>query len=51
MIWPITEEFSTDSKTLTIKSDADFPDVPAAISATAARDSSGTMKYTGTKNP
>jgi hypothetical protein len=39
-------QLSADTKTLTIKSDVDFPDVPADISAMVAdRYASGTVKY------
>ena len=39
-------QLSADAKTLTIKSDVDFPDVPADISAMVAdRYASGTVKY------
>ena len=44
-------QLSTDGKSLTIKSDVDFPDFPAGISATVAGDTSGTRKYTRIGNP
>jgi hypothetical protein len=44
-------QLSADGKTLTIKSDVDFPDFPADISAAVAGDTSGTRKYTRTGNP
>jgi hypothetical protein len=42
-------QLSGDSKTLTIKSDTDFPDFPADISA--AVNASGTQKYNRTAKP
>jgi hypothetical protein len=44
-------QLSSDSKTLTIKSDVDFPDSPAGVSAAIAGDTSSTTKYTRTENP
>jgi len=44
-------QLSADSKTLTIKSDADFPDFPASISGAVAGDTSATRKYTRTDTP
>lgn len=44
-------QLSTDIKTLTIKSDVDFPDFPADISAAVAGNTSGMMKYTRTDIP
>jgi hypothetical protein len=44
-------QLSADGKNLTIKSDVDFPDFPADISAAVAGDTSGTRKYTRTGNP
>jgi len=44
-------QLSTDVKTLTIKSDVDFPDFPADISAAVAGNTSGIMKYTRTDFP
>jgi len=44
-------QLSADGKSLTIKSDVDFPDFPADISAAVAGDTSGTRKYTRTGNP
>ena len=43
-------QLSSDAKTLTIKSDVDFPDFPADISAAVAGTTSGTVKYKRT-NP
>jgi hypothetical protein len=45
--WPL----SADAKTLTIKSDVDFPDFPSDISAAVAGTTSGTRKYTRTESP
>jgi hypothetical protein len=39
-------QLSADAKSLTIKSDVDFPDFPAAISGAVAGDASTTRKYT-----
>jgi len=44
-------QLSADGKSLTIKSDVDFPDFPADISAAVAGDTSGTRKYTRIGNP
>jgi hypothetical protein len=44
-------QLSADAKTLTIKSDVDFPDFPSDISAAVAGTTSGTTKYTRTNNP
>ena len=44
-------QLSADFKTLTIKSDVDFPDFPAEISGIAAAYGPGTQKYTRTENP
>jgi hypothetical protein len=44
-------QLSADGKSLTIKSDVDFPDFPAGISAAVAGDTSGTRKYTRIGNP
>jgi hypothetical protein len=44
-------QLSGDAKTLIIKSDVDFPDFPAGVSAAVAGDTSTTMKYTRTENP
>jgi hypothetical protein len=44
-------ELSKDGKTLTIRSDVDFPDFPASISAAMAGDTSTTRKYTRMGNP
>ncbi|MGD1213820.1 MAG: hypothetical protein ABR861_02405 [Terriglobales bacterium] len=44
-------QLSADSKTLTVKSDVDFPDVPGDISALVGAYGSGTQKYTRTENP
>lgn len=38
-------QLSSDAKTLSIKSDVDFPDFPADISAAVAGTTSGTAKY------
>src|SRR5256885_1073259 len=38
-------QLSADAKTLTIKSDVDFPDFPSDISAAVAGTTSGTVKY------
>ena len=38
-------QLASDAKTLTIKSDVDFPDFPADISAAVERTTSGTVKY------
>jgi hypothetical protein len=38
-------QLSSDAKTLTIKSDVDFPDFPADISAAVAGTTSGRVKY------
>ena len=38
-------QLSADAKTLTIKSDVDFPDFPSDISASVAGTTSGTVKY------
>lgn len=38
-------QLSSDSKTLTIKSEVDFPDFPADVSAAVAGTTSGTVKY------
>jgi hypothetical protein len=43
-------QLSGDAKTLIIKSDVDFPDFPAGVSAVVAGDTS-TTKYTRTENP
>jgi hypothetical protein len=44
-------QLSPDSKTLTIRSDVDFPDFPAGVSAAIAADTSRTQKYIRTQNP
>jgi hypothetical protein len=44
-------QLSADGKTLTIKSDVDFPDFPADISVAVADITSGTTKYTRTGIP
>jgi hypothetical protein len=44
-------QLSSDAKSLTIKSDVDFPDFPAGISAAVAGDTSTTTKYARTENP
>jgi hypothetical protein len=43
-------QLSPDGKSLTIKSDVDFPDFHSDISAAVAGDTSGTRKYTRTGN-
>ncbi len=42
---------SADSKTLTVKSDVDFPDAPPDVSAVVGEYASGTQKYTRTEGP
>lgn len=44
-------QLSSDEKVLTIKSDVDFPDFPAGVSAAVAGDTSATEKYTRVENP
>jgi hypothetical protein len=44
-------QLSADSKTLTIKSDVDFPDAPGDVSAIVGAYGSGTQKYTRTETP
>ncbi len=44
-------QLSKDSKTLTIKSDVDFPDFPSGVSAAVSGDTSTTTKYTRIPNP
>lgn len=44
-------QLSNDAKTLTIKSNVDFPDFPAGVSAAVSGDTSSTTKYTRTENP
>ena len=44
-------QLSADSKTLTVKSDEDFPDVAGDVSALVGAYGSGTEKYTRTDNP
>jgi hypothetical protein len=44
-------QLSADGKSLTIKSDVDFPDFPSDISAAVAGDTSGKRKYTRTGSP
>ncbi len=44
-------QLSADSKTLTIKSDVDFPDAPPAVSSMVGGYGSGTQKYTRIGNP
>jgi hypothetical protein len=44
-------QLSTDSKTLTVKSEVDFPDAPGDVSALVGAYGSGTQKYTRTENP
>lgn len=39
-------QLSSDSKTLTVKSDVDFPDVPYEVSSVVGESVSGTQKYT-----
>ena len=42
---------SSDSKTLTVKSDVDFPDAPRDVSSVVGESVSGTQKYTKIDNP
>jgi hypothetical protein len=44
-------QLSKDGKTLTIKSEVDFPDFPSGISAALSGDTSTTTKYTRIVNP
>jgi hypothetical protein len=44
-------QLSADSKTLTIKSDVDFPDAPGDVSAIVGASVSGMQKYTRTEDP
>jgi hypothetical protein len=44
-------QLSADSKTLTVKSDVEFPDFPGDISAVVGASGSGTQKYLRTENP
>jgi hypothetical protein len=44
-------QLSADGKSLTIKSDSDFPDAPAAVSAAVGGETSSTEKYTRIENP
>ena len=44
-------QLSKDGKTLTIKSDVDFPDFPSGVSAAVSGDTSTTTKYTRIVNP
>ncbi len=42
---------SADSRTLTVKSEVEFPDVPRGVSDIVGEYGSGTQKYTRTENP
>jgi hypothetical protein len=44
-------QLSSDSKTLTVKSDVDFPDAPRDVSSAVGESMSGTLKYTRLENP
>ncbi len=45
-------QLSSDAKTLTVKSDMDFPDAPRDVSSAIAGEyGSGTQKYTRVENP
>jgi hypothetical protein len=44
-------QLSSDSKTLTVKSDVDFPDAPRDVSSVVGESVSGTQKYTRAENP
>jgi hypothetical protein len=44
-------QLSADSKTLTVKSNVDFPDAPAEVSGVVGAEVSGTEKYTRIQNP
>jgi hypothetical protein len=44
-------QLSSDSKTLTVKSDVDFPDAPRDVSSVVGESGSGTQKYTKVENP
>ena len=44
-------QLSSDSKTLTIKSDVDFPDAARDVSSIVGESASGTQKYTRAENP
>jgi hypothetical protein len=44
-------QLSSDSKTLTVKSDVDFPDAPRDVSSVVGESVSGTQKYTRVENP
>lgn len=44
-------QLSSDSKTLTVKSDMDFPDAPREVSSLVGQYRSGTQKYARVENP
>jgi hypothetical protein len=44
-------QLSSDSKTLTVKSQVDFPDAPRDVSSVVGESVSGTQKYTRVENP
>jgi len=44
-------QLSSDSKTLTVKSEEDFPDAPKDVSSVLGESVSGTEKYTRVENP
>ena len=44
-------QLSKDGKTLTIKSDVDFPDFPAEVSGAVSGDTGGTTRYMRVENP
>jgi len=43
-------QLSADAKTLTVKSDMDFPDAPSRVSAVVGESASGTQKYARTES-
>jgi len=43
-------QLSADAKTLTVKSDVDFPDAPSGVSAVVGESASGTQKYARTES-
>lgn len=44
-------QLSRDGKTLTVRSDVDFPDFPPGISAAVSGDTSGTSRWTRVEGP
>jgi hypothetical protein len=44
-------QLSSDSKTLTVKSEEDFPDAPKDVSSAVGESVSGTERYTRVENP